>query len=90
MFKGYSFPSSIILYAVYLKLRFSLSYRDIEHAFGKPMAVKENCFKFEEWRWTMQVFKDGWLNLLQCWKKNSESAKGQWAKDGGWMKPISK
>ena len=30
MFKGYNFPSTIILHAVYLKLRFSLSYRDIE------------------------------------------------------------
>ena len=30
MFKGYKFPPSIILHAVYLKLRFSLSYRDIE------------------------------------------------------------
>ena len=30
MFKGHSFPSSIIKHAVYLKLRFSLSYRDIE------------------------------------------------------------
>ena len=30
MFKGHCFPRSIILHAVYLKLRFSLSYRDIE------------------------------------------------------------
>ena len=30
MFKGYNFPSTIILHAVYLKLRFSLNYRDIE------------------------------------------------------------
>ena len=30
MFKGHCFPRSIILHAVYLKLRFSLSYRDVE------------------------------------------------------------
>jgi putative transposase len=30
MFKGHSFPKAIILQAVYFKLRFSLSYRDIE------------------------------------------------------------
>ena len=30
MFKGHSFPKSNILYAVYCKLRFGLSYRDIE------------------------------------------------------------
>jgi putative transposase len=30
MFKGHSFPKPISLYAVYCKLRFGLSYRDIE------------------------------------------------------------
>ena len=28
--KGHSFPKSIIIQAVYLKLQFSLSYRDVE------------------------------------------------------------
>ena len=28
--KGYCFPKSIIIQAVYLKLRFTLSYRDVE------------------------------------------------------------
>src|SRR5215217_4060030 len=30
MFKGYCFPKEVILQAVYFKLRFSLSYRDVE------------------------------------------------------------
>ena len=30
MFKGYCFPKEIIVQAVYFKLKFSLSYRDIE------------------------------------------------------------
>ena len=30
MFKGHCFPKSVILQAVYFKLRFSLSYRDVE------------------------------------------------------------
>ena len=30
MFKGHCFPKSIILHAVYIKLRFGLSYRDVE------------------------------------------------------------
>lgn len=30
MFKHHCFPKSIILQAVYFKLRFSLSYRDVE------------------------------------------------------------
>jgi putative transposase len=29
MFKGSSFPKAVVLQAVYFKLRFSLSYRDI-------------------------------------------------------------
>jgi len=31
MFKGHCFPKAIILQAVYFKLRFSLSDRDLEH-----------------------------------------------------------
>ncbi len=30
MFKGHCFPKEVILQAVYFKLRFTLSYRDIE------------------------------------------------------------
>jgi putative transposase len=30
MFKGHCFPKAIILQAVYFKLRFGLSYRDVE------------------------------------------------------------
>jgi putative transposase len=30
MFKGYCFPKEVILQAVYFKLRFTLSYRDVE------------------------------------------------------------
>jgi len=30
MFKGHCFPKEVILQAVYFKLRFSLSYRDLE------------------------------------------------------------
>lgn len=34
MFKGHCFPKLIILHAVYLKLRFGLSYRDVEELFS--------------------------------------------------------
>ena len=37
MLKGHCFPKSIILHDVYLKLRFSLSYRDIEEL----LAIRE-------------------------------------------------
>jgi putative transposase len=33
MFKGHCFPKEVILQAVYFKLRFTLSYRDIEELF---------------------------------------------------------
>lgn len=41
MFKGYCFPKENILQAVYLKLRFSLSYRDVEEL----LAIKEEVYK---------------------------------------------
>jgi len=34
MFKGQCFPKVMILQAVYFKLRFSLSYRDVEELFS--------------------------------------------------------
>ena len=41
MFKGHCFPKAIILQAVYFKLRFSLSYRDVEELLS-IRGIKEN------------------------------------------------
>ena len=51
MFKGHCFPKSIILQAVYFKLRFSLSYRDVE----KLLSIRGIM-------WTMLLFSDGYSN----------------------------
>ena len=50
MFKGHCFPKSIILHGVYLKLRFSLSYRDIEEllAIRGVQSTTKGLLKFGE------------------------------------------
>jgi putative transposase len=50
--KGHCFPKSIIIQAVYLKLRFSLSYRDVEEIMSirgaevDPSTIQRWVFKF--------------------------------------------
>jgi putative transposase len=52
MFKGHCFPKAIILQAVYFKLRFSLSYRDVEELMSirdekvGHAAIQRSVFKF--------------------------------------------
>ncbi len=48
MFKGHYFPSSIIKHAVYLNLRFSLSYRDIEELL-RMRGVKVDHATIQRW-----------------------------------------
>ena len=60
MFKGYFFSKSIILHAVYLKLRFSLSYRDIEELLA-IRGVKVDHETIQRW-----VFKFAPLVELQA------------------------
>ena len=43
MFKGHCFPKVIILQAVYYKLRFTLSYRDIEELLRIRGVVVDHC-----------------------------------------------
>ena len=52
MFRGHCSPKSIILHAVYLKLRFSLSYRDVEELMSirgvkvDHATIQRGVFKF--------------------------------------------
>ena len=48
MFKGHCFPKSIILQAVYFKLRFSLSYRDVEELM-RIRGVKVDHATIQRW-----------------------------------------
>ena len=63
MFKGHCFPKAIILQAVYFKLRFSLSYRDIEE-FLAIRGVKVDHATIQRW-----VFKFTPLVELQFRKR---------------------
>ena len=75
MFKGHCFPKAIILQAVYFKLRFSLSYRDVEELLS-IRAVKVDHATIQCW-----VFKFTPLVDRQFRKQ-----KNQLVKDGEWMK----
>jgi putative transposase len=55
MFKGHCFPKEIIFQAVYCKLRFSLSYRDIEALLSirgimvNHATIQRWVYKFTPW-----------------------------------------
>jgi putative transposase len=56
--KGSWFPTEIIVHAVYLKLRFSLSYRDVEEIL-KDRGVKVDYATVQRWvvKYTPQIEK---------------------------------
>jgi len=77
MFKGHCFPKEIILQAVYFKLRFSLSYRDVEELLT-IRGVRVDHATLQRW-----VYK--FTPVLETTFKKEESLL---VKAGGWMKPI--
>jgi transposase-like protein len=77
MFKGHCFPKTIILQAVYFKLRFSLSYRDVEELLS-IRGIRVDHATIQRW-----VFKFTPL-VDQQFRKRKKSVE----KDGEWMKPI--
>ena len=84
MFKGYSFPSSIILHAVYLKLRFSLSYRDIEELF-QIRGVEVDHASIQRWvvkfaPMLEEKFRKRKKTVGKRWRMDETyiKAKGQW------------
>jgi len=79
MFKGHSFPKSIILHAVYLKLRFSLSYRDIEELLS-IRGIKVDHATIQRW-----VFKFTPLIELQFRKRKNTVGK-KWRMDETYIK----
>jgi len=54
MFKHHGYPKAIILQAVYFKLRFTLSYRDVEE-----------LLRLEVLKWITLQSKDGCLSSVQ-------------------------
>ena len=79
MFKGHCFPKSIILHAVYLKLRFSLSYLDIEELLA-IRGVKVDHATIQRW-----VFKFAPLVELQFRKRKKLVGK-RWRMDETYIK----
>ena len=66
MFKGHCFPKSIILQAVYFKLRFSISFRDAEELLS-IIGVKVDHANIQRW-----VFKFTTL-IEQQFRKRKKS-----------------
>ncbi|WP_282124444.1 IS6 family transposase [Algibacter mikhailovii] len=84
MFKGHCFPKVIILQVVYFKLRFSLSYRDIEELLsirGVKVDLATNqrwVFKFTSF--VEQQFRKRKKSVGKRWRMNETyiKVKGQW------------
>jgi putative transposase len=77
--KGHYYPKSIILQAVYFKLRFTLSYRDVEEIM-KMRGVHVDHATIQSW-----VFK--FAPLLESQMKNRKSRVGfSWRMDETYIK----
>ena len=72
--KGYCYPKSNILQAVYFKLRFTLSYRDVEEIM-KMRGVHVDHATIQRW-----VYKFAPLMEMQM-KKRKVQVSGSWRMD---------
>ncbi len=74
---GHCFPKSIIIQAVYFKLRFSLSYRDVEEIM-RIRGVEVDHATIQRW-----VFK--FMPEIEIQMRRRKKVV-----DGGWMRRISR
>ena len=79
MFKGHCSPKTIILQAAYFKLRFSLSYRDVEE-FLPIRGIKVDHATIQHW-----VFKFAPL-VEQQFRKRKKSVGKRWRLDETYIK----
>ncbi len=84
MFKGHCFPKSIILQAVYFKLRFSLSYRDVEELMA-IRGVKVDHATIQRWVFKFTPLVEQQFNIRKKtvgkrWRMDETyiKVKGQW------------
>ena len=84
MFKGHCFPKTIILQAVYFKLRFSLSYRDVEELLS-IRGVKVDHATIQRWVFKFtplveQQFRNRKRSVGKRWRLDETyiKVKGQW------------
>ncbi|GEO11562.1 IS6 family transposase [Segetibacter aerophilus] len=84
MFKGYCFPKEIILQAVYFKLRFSLSYRDIEELLSiRGVTVDHATVQRWVYKFTPlieEVFRKRKKSVISSWRMDETyiKVKGEW------------
>ena len=79
MFKGHCFPKAVILQAVYFKLRFSLSYRDVEELLS-IRGVKVDHATIQRW-----VFKFTPL-IDRNFRKRMRTVGSRWRMDETYIK----
>ena len=79
MFKGHCFPKVIILQAVYFKLRFRLSYRDIEELLS-IRGVKVDHATIQRWVFKFTPFVE------QQFRKRKKSVGKRWRMDETYIK----
>src|SRR3954449_10351218 len=79
MFKGHCFPEEVILQAVYFKLRFSLSYRDVEELLSIRGVIVDHA--------TVQRWVYKFTPLIQAtFKKRRKIAGNSWRMDETYIK----
>ena len=79
MFKGHSFPKVVILQAVYLKLRFSLSYRDVEELLSIRGVLVDHA--------TIQRWVYKFTPLIEvAFRKRRKSVGNSWRMDETYIK----
>ena len=55
--KGHCYPKSIMLQAVYFKLRFTLSYRDVEEIMKISGVIVDHA-TIQQWVYNLEPFRD--------------------------------
>jgi putative transposase len=83
MFKGHCFPKKVILQAVYFKLRFSLSYRDVEELLT-IRGVKVDHATIQRWVYKFTALIEAGL------KKREKSVGSNWRMDETYIKVKGK
>ncbi len=76
--KGHCYPKSIMLQAVYFKLRFTLSYRDVEEIMKiRGVSVDHATIQRGVYKFTL------------LFESEMKKEKAEWGRVGDWMRPIS-
>ena len=79
MFKGHCFPKTVILQAVYFKLRFSLSYRDVEELLSTRGVTVDHA--------TIQRWVYKFTPLIEAtFKKRRKTVGSSWRMDETYLK----